>query len=358
MGFVIVDEDLEKLLADASNLANIMQAIRSALGQPNDPSNFNTVNGKLNRIIKDLEDPTTGLVFGYGQRVNILLDLFNLATSVTALGAPQQAGSPVTLPSTPPTGYGGLDAADTFSAVWLTPYGSDLVTMYTYAKYGGIDAYSLGQSTGYRPDGGIFAYYYTPLLTDGSHGTFYPIQDFTTILANDDLLTWLTRINPTATCFWWSGPGSSVGVNGNNGDGPANFLTVFDDAHFQRIKEVLALGPPASQLNVWPGLANVTLGTPLALSAATDLSEVCNGVIIALSATPPGKPTYQIGSVLATAHIGQIAFFNDNGDMEYPQNLSMPDQVYVPQTMAAAAGARVRCVPGVAGTITAWTINP
>jgi hypothetical protein len=104
-------------------------------------------------------------------------------------------------------------------------------------------------------------------------------------------------------------------------------------------------------------LSYVTLGTPTPLTLATDITAFMNGVLIEITATPPGKPTYQIGDRLATAHIGQVSFLSDNGDMEYPQNLSFANQVYVPLTMTFAAGAKVRCVPGVIGTITPWQVN-
>jgi hypothetical protein len=99
------------------------------------------------------------------------------------------------------------------------------------------------------------------------------------------------------------------------------------------------------------------LGTPVALTSALDVDTPMDGVLIALSSVPPGKPTYLLGSALGTAHIGQVTFISDNGDLEYPQNLSFANEVYCPLAMTHAAGVRLRCVPGVSGTVTPWTLN-
>ena|ERR1035437_707526 len=282
----------------------------------------------------------------------------NQAALVALIAALPAAGSPVTLPVAPPSGYGYVGDSAIFNAVWNSLNAPDLVSPYSYVKAGGVANYGLGGTVGYRPDGGVFAYYYMSVDSAGVHGTFYPAYNYDAILASDTLLTWLVTANPTASCNWWSGVGSVVQVTGNSGDGPVSFLTVFDDTTFQAIKRTLGLVPIVALPPIWPGSALATLGTSVALDRTVTLTEVMDGVIVTLTSVPPGKPTYVLGGLTATAHIGQIAFVADNGAAEYPQNLSFASEIYVPLALVGASAAVLRTIPGVAGTVQAWTRTP
>lgn len=304
-----------------------------------DPTNGNAaIKAELDDVLSDL---TSGIVYLHDA-------IINLTNGTT----------PVSLPIVPPSGYGSLGPTDVFNAVWNATNGSDIDTPYEYVQAGGLSNLSVGPTTGYRPDGGIVAYYYTQLDTAGVHASFYPVTDFATILMSDTLLTWLTRINPIATVFWWSGPGSMVGINGNSGDGPAQFITTIDDTDFQAIKATVLGGPLFNGLPLWPGADAVTLGTPVALALGVTITEPMEGVLIAITSVPAKQGNFSFDGVLSWRNIGALAFGSDSGQFEYPQTLGFESSVYCPKSMSTAASVVVRTTIGVTGTITPWIRTP
>jgi hypothetical protein len=347
---------LTAILADLSNILGINQAIRSLLTNPNGPNSLPTLGFEIRGIQVYVGDNVVGLPAVLNTLDGMIADAtLNKDAILAAIALLPQVGDPVVLPVVPPLGYGGAVPSDIADQVWSFLRGGDLVSPYDYLRSGGIERLSLANSTGYRPDGGIWAYYYAPLLSDGVHATFYPTQDFTTILPTDNLLTWLTRTNTVDFIQWWAGPGSAVLLQGDNGDGHIQWLTVIDDSDFQDIKAAIGLTPTSISAPIWPGLASVTLGTSVALDRAVTLTEAMDGVIVTLATVPPGKPTYVLGGLTATAHIGQVAFVADNGAAEYPQNLSFASEIYVPISLGSASAVVLRTIPGVTGTVQAWT---
>lgn len=113
-----------------------------------------------------------------------------------------------------------------------------------------------------------------------------------------------------------------------------------------------ALVPP-----IWPGIANVTLGTPVAISAGFTVAGPLDGLLIEISYVPPLTGRYLFDGVPSYTHIGQVAFVSDNGDYEYPQNLGFQNQLVTPKLMVRAQSAVVRAKQAVTGTVTPWTIN-
>lgn len=109
---------------------------------------------------------------------------------------------------------------------------------------------------------------------------------------------------------------------------------------------------------VWPGLAGVTLGTPVALSDSVAIDEPMHGVIIAVT-TPPGKVGVRvIGGEYFDYNCGELTFATDEGDLEPWQYLGFRAAIFTPKTMAQAGGVRLRVLGGAEGTVTPWTLTP
>lgn len=273
------------------------------------------------------------------------------------LAATQQTGSPVTLPTTPPTGYGS-DPTSVAGYVW----GYSLPGSGQTAGDQQDNAGNLGRNLG--SIGAMFETYTSPWFRHG--GTWSsnvgpdgygsdPIFPIANILSTDTLPVFLDRES-----YWtgWTDPTGSGYYEIAEGTGSDFvYMTTITAAEFLVLRDGVVPGAAALVPPIWPGLAKVTLGTPVTLTAATVISGPMDGILIALTAVPPNKPYYVLGTQTATAHIGQVSFEDDNDDMEYPQNLSFANQVYCPQSMAFALACMVRCIPGVVGTATPWTIT-
>jgi len=277
--------------------------------------------------------------------------LTTLQASVDAL--PDGSG-PVTLPTIPPDGYGAPSSSTIAGDVWN--YSAS--PLYSHAKnYLMIAGNWAAFNANLRYLGDECLYFQAVWHdTDWTGGATDdpPVFDPSDILGSEDILTCLTRQNPSFDVGWAFAPLGYVRLVGSFGTDVEEWQTTFDSGRFEELKALLFPSSPAGAIPIWPGIANVTLGTPVAITAALSITEPMNGVLVALTGTPPDKPKYVLGDRTATAHIGQIAFVTDNGDMEYPQNLSFAAEVYLPTSQVLAAGVRLRAVPGVSGTVTPW----
>lgn len=310
-------------------------------------------------ILSKIQDPVSGLPMIAS---NIASDAGIINGKLDGLAAQIAAFTPVptvvSLPSTPPPGYGGATADEVWGYVPVGLYKStsDLISiagifpLWFRAETSAVVP-MVASGEGWLLNGD-FA---NSTDTAPNLGGIVPVQ-LTSILATDlTYMDWLNRVAPTmgvtldsGRAFYWPGSGDWY------------FYCAYSESDFKMYQELTfgsgAVVAPVAP--VWPGIALVTLGTPVALDLAVNVNVPMDGVLIALSATPPNKPTYQIGDALATAHIGQIAFKDDNGDLEYPQNLSFPNELYVPLHMAHATGVKIRTIPGVSGTVTPWVVSP
>lgn len=107
----------------------------------------------------------------------------------------------------------------------------------------------------------------------------------------------------------------------------------------------------------WPGHANVTFGAPHDLATTTLVEGPMHGVLIEITATEPGTSFMQYDGVKAWRHVGGLAFYTDDGQMETYQALGFATAVYVPKTMSIAQGCKLFKSHLPRGTITPWTIS-
>jgi hypothetical protein len=182
-----------------------------------------------------------------------------------------------------------------------------------------------------------------------------PIWDITQVQASDTLLTFVSRLNPYVTWQYHTGPGDHV--TGQYGDGFGSiwtFTTKLDEAAFQLLKAAYLktnAGAP-----VWPGLPNVTLGTPVAIAPVEQtITGPLDGVIVQITGGYDRLPHYRLGSIDSYKALGTLTFTDDNGQAETFQMLGPVEAVYCPKTMVSAQTAEFRWMPGLTGTVTPWT---
>lgn len=154
----------------------------------------------------------------------------------------------------------------------------------------------------------------------------------------------------------------AVGDVNDHTDGAAGAITSAIATSEENVLAAIAgidiPGPSSSPLTppVWPGLAHVTLGAPVALQAATTLTGSMDGVIVTLT-TPPTSPyDWLLGDQHSYYKLGQLAFVTDRGDAEEWQNMQFGNQVYVPKHMSHAAGCIVRSPTQAVGTVRPWSV--
>jgi hypothetical protein len=107
---------------------------------------------------------------------------------------------------------------------------------------------------------------------------------------------------------------------------------------------------------IWPGVDNVTLGTPVNIDDTFSSAEPCNGVIVAITSWPTRYKTYDWGSVEQNPRAGYIGFLTPEGHQEDIRAFTWPDEIVVPRYMYDALGFVGRSRAGVAGTVTPWLI--
>lgn len=109
---------------------------------------------------------------------------------------------------------------------------------------------------------------------------------------------------------------------------------------------------------VWPGLDNVTLGTPVGFDGNVDVTADMDGVLVTLTTSPTKTGHYMLGNVDLWYGLGRISFESDNGDVEPWQYLAFDYGIFVPRTMQHASAVHLQVLGGAEGTVTPWTITP
>jgi len=306
-----------------------------------------------------LEDPTCGQTAQCNKLDTILTDLATLTSDIAALGSPQQTGAPVTLPTTPPSAYIAPTSSANASSVWST-VSADAGTqmgqiMAIQSAFWRVARDSLAFPGRF---GQGFEYSFDPIAFINSGVTGFPEFNTNTILpTHTSRLDWLNDQYPSST--WNTLGDGSIWTGFASGNGLAFCLLTEGDFELERM---LAGGPEAPGFAkgqaLWPGLANVTLGSPHTMVPPGEtVSTPCDGVIVAITGVPSWTGSFQFGTATAWRNVGAVSFFDDNGEQEFAQTLAFADAVYVPQAMQTAAGYSYRAAIGVSGTLTPYTIN-
>ena len=279
-------------------------------------------------------------------------------TLLVAVGLAQQTGEPVTLPA-PPTGYGGGTTGDIAASVWDYALASSDQRAGDALAGVGMEAQARGFADAMVQLGN------SPLI--GMMGTWdalqshpyrpnFPYPDVRNILVTDTLLTWLNR---EAGHYPWTMDDTGFAMTDvQDVDSSWRFVCLLSPQEFAHLKPGWPSVSVANVAPLWPGLAHVTLGDPIALSDGLIVSGLMDGVIITLSDVPTTRGRYVYGDLTAWLNIGALVFQDDGGQVEAHQPLNFVDQVYCPKTMVHAAYCKLRVGLGVVGTVTPWIVTP
>jgi len=306
-----------------------------------------------------LEDPSCGQEAQCTMLSTIISDLATLSSDLAALGNPQQTGSPVTLPTTAPPGYGGASASAIATAVWDTAnYAGQAMgdTMRSLVYFfDGINSNLAFPS----PTGGPFVISANIGPFNVEPWLFTPDYGLDSILTTDaDVGAWLNRV--AARGETWSYD-SDVELWRTFGLGqPANNTTWYctvSEIQFKWVQAQLA-GSTVRVPPIWPGLANVTLGAPVAFgSGPLSVPGPMHGILVSITSVNQPLPHYWYGTSEAWGKLGGLTFVDDNGDSEEYQLFGFVSAVYTPRFMTEATSCQIRNVSGIVGTVTPWTIT-
>lgn len=115
---------------------------------------------------------------------------------------------------------------------------------------------------------------------------------------------------------------------------------------------IAALATPAP---IWPGQANVTLGTAVPLSADLRITGTIDGVIVQLESVPHKLSNFPMGDSTYSYRLGFITFEADAGWLEPWQYLGFDSALYCPRQMKHAAAVRIRYLGDAEGTAQPWS---
>jgi hypothetical protein len=172
--------------------------------------------------------------------------------------------------------------------------------------------------------------------------------DFSTILPSDaSILAWATRVYPSVT---WHSAGPWTVWEWDAGASRPPWVIDLNEAEFKALQAT----PSGSNVvvpPVWPGLANVTLGTSQALADGLVIVGPLSGVILSITGVPPATPFYAFGTRLSYKWLGAVTFVDDNNQAEEAQPLGFDHLIITPRKMAQAASAVLRLKSGTTGTV-------
>ena len=350
---------LQAVLGLLGTILGILGLIKVQTADVAQQSTLDLVQAGVTNANDVLADPTYGLAALQAMLVSIQgAGDHSIAEVLTAVGTPQQAGVAVTLPAAPPVSWVNGSAGSISAGVWdfVDPlYPPTITTLHELEAAANL-AFNL-ELAEYQavpsPNNmwRIFVQWteYQSFIDLGG----LPAIDVATIASTDaSTLAWVQRAYPSIDWFdngdGWVGavlPGVSGIANPVLNVSPEDFMLVQDSLSKTHV-------PP-----VWPGLAGVTLGAPVALSQTFTVAGPMDGCIIAVTSAPPKQAFYTLGTQLNYRHLGAIAFVDDNGDAEVFQLVGWQHGVFLPLSMLHAASLLGRSEGGTVGTITPFTIN-
>lgn len=351
-----VVELLYAALVRISTMIGLAQGIVSLLDGPTANTQTDLVTREVDLVLSDLNDPTFGLSPLHVQLVNLSIDLASAKGAILAAISDLTNGvTPVSLPVSPPAGYGYVGDSAIFNAVWNGLNSPDLVTPYGYLKPLGIENFFRTGYAAHYPFDDQYTWDNPHYDQFGNVFPSNPLFDTANILASDDLLTYMTRENPLMDCSWQGGIGSRVRVHDSINTGGNTWVTTMDDPAFQALKARLFPSVSNDLLPVWPGAAGVNLGSPVAVDVGVTITTDMDGVLVDLTSVPARLSAYTFGTAISYKALGGLAFVSDSGEVEPYQTLGFTSAIYTPKTMARASGVVFRSLFGVVGTITPWT---
>jgi hypothetical protein len=337
-----------EILGVMNTLNTFIQTILSLLGQP-------AQQPTLTQVLL-AEQNNNGLIVQLGAADQLILTaLSNIKTSLAnQIGNPQQTGQPVTLPTTPPVGYGPPGGPALADAVWgfVNPAYPTYNMADELADAGAFARNLASISQMPHPYQKYVSFHYDYTTEEVSPPTASPpILDPTTILPSDvSILAWATRTEPF---YVWALLNQQVVSYTNTLISDAWWIADISQYEFEQWRAG-NVGKVTTAAPIWPGLANVTLGVTIALADGLNVPGPLDGVIVHITSVSYPISFYPFGTLKSFVKVGGLVFVDDNGQGEMAQPLGLEDDVVCPRTMVQADHALLRLQTGVVGTITPW----
>jgi hypothetical protein len=266
--------------------------------------------------------------------------------------------TPVSLPVVPPAGYGGASSSDVASDVWNYSVSPLYARAKNYLMYAGNWAAFSSNLRYLGDENQYFQAVWHDMDWVGGASDDPPVFDPLDILSSEDIKDCLTRQNPTFTVTWAFIPGGHVRLVGSFGTEVEEWQSTFDGQGFAAIKAQLFPAAPAVGGPLWPGLANATLGSPVALDTGVTVGGPMDGVLIEITSAPTKQGYFTFDTMRSWRNVGALTFVDDDGNAEFPQTLGFTKAVYVPKSMKQATSCLLRLSNDVTGTVTPWLAAP
>lgn len=342
----VILAEVAEVAAEAGSIAQAVQGIENLLSPPGGQQIITVLQAQGALILSHLRDIET--------------EIGTLQRTVNNLGNPQQRLQPVTLPDTPPVGYGGASAFD----VWGYFQAPILETCLQQIQNAGaagrqilmnntglptLDSPWFTMQTGTSQTAWQFTY---------NRPRFHP----NLVTSGQDAVTALQSQNTGWTVFYQTGNPLDYVQLFHPGQNPGElYQFVIPGAMWNAFLVDIGVAPPTSTPTapVWPGLAKVIMGATVNITPADSGLTVpgpMQGVITTISSVPSPIGYYSFDGDRSYVHLGGIAFQGDDGQDEEAQPMTFGAQIICPRAMATAAAAKVRVKSGTTGTITPWTV--
>jgi len=297
------------------------------------------------------------------QSLSGLLDAIHNVTRDVNAHTDQVVGNvQVTWPPDPPSWYTAPPALDGVpDAVWNWLLPSANVNAWIGLAQAYFGAWNVGQAALPYPADPRWGFYVGTGPAEGTRGPavlVYPTPDWAGVLADDTVLSWLQRTDTSGLV--WTDSGRGLGAWATLYDSLSNavgqVVPLFTEETFDSLRPAPPSPPSILVPPIWPGAANVTLGTLYDLAKTATISEPMDGVLVVISGFPNYSYKYQYDDIPSYRHIGGLSFFDDQGHSETYQGLGFASAIYTPRTMRRAAGVRYFTDHSPVGTIQPWTI--
>lgn len=297
--------------------------------------------------VDELQSVAHGLGAIQTEMVSVLNDLSSL------LGRPAgSSGDPVSI------GTGG--GADVAAAVWafLFQSGHSARSCLESAGVMGFNARFQAYPLAGAPGFGL----HVDDVVPAQWQTVYtlPQPDWASILPADTPLSWLQRTEPNYSWVlhsWYDTPSAYVEAGK-----PAELVFLLTDLEWAAL--LAGLGGAAGGVPPYPGLAGVTLGTPVALadhakvdSATYGVLGKMDGIFIVLDTVAPEVGLRQVEDVYNYYRLGWLVFEDGDANCDRVQFFGPHRDVFTPEQFSSPAAVVVSCRPGTSGTITPWVVS-
>jgi hypothetical protein len=347
---------LGKNLGNILTLLGIIQGNTENAAQENVPFEIATNTG-ISRSVLDWSDVSPGPL--KTALIAIEADMATMSSAILAAIAGRQSGtSPVILPTTPPTGYGGGATVDD---VWGFNLSPDNILASDALEIAAHLAISTQTSAALRVAGNPFWQLEGAIASEGylfPQDSPRPLNPMN-ITAGQTRLDWLEAEIPYKT-FILDASNDLYYYQDRPPYSDLIWRCMVTQEWFDRLAAT-ALGTVPGALvlpPLWPGLALVTLGTPVSLDAGLTITEPMDGVIVEITSAPTKQGYFTFDDTRAWRNVGALSFFDDNGQQERAQTMAFESGIYCPTTMGHAAGVKLRSSVDVVGTITPWVVTP